>query len=134
MSKTKVCVLNKTKQKDEIYCETSACKVGNSRLWEQWVLGCSQTKEFLWDKCGSFWLFQLMRCLVVFFLDFGWLAESCEQESPEVAWKTWHRLGTWELAGVLRWFLIGAINSCKSDFLFTYSWLTWVDQLHFIPL
>ena len=58
-AKIKLFRLSETKQKDEFVVRVSTRKLGNSRLWEQWVLSCSQTKRLL---------FQLIYCLVIFFL------------------------------------------------------------------
>ena len=50
----------------------------------------SSYKGFLWGKWGSFGLFQLTGCLVVFFLVWARAAES-EQGSPEMAFGDWLR-------------------------------------------
>ena len=57
VSKPKVCILNQTKQKDEFLARLLTCKPENSRLQEQWVLSCSQTKGFLGVKCWSYLAF-----------------------------------------------------------------------------
>ena len=63
-----------------------ACKLRNSRLREQWVLSCSQTKEFLWDHREVICLFQLIGCPVVFFLIWIRGAGWGERGNPELAW------------------------------------------------
>lgn len=72
MSKTKICTLNKTKQKDTlISARHSPCRPGNSGLREQ---GVAQTEGCLWDK-KLFGFFHLIGLLI-------WIriTESGEQE------------------------------------------------------
>lgn len=89
VSKPRLCTLIKAKQKDEFIARVFTCKPGNSRLWEQWVPSCSQTKGFLCSKCRCFWLFQLIGCLVVFFLIWIMVAELGEKEVQRWLEETW---------------------------------------------
>lgn len=111
VSKTKLCTLNKTQQKDTFIAMFSICKLRNSGLQAQLVPICSQTKGFLWGNKGVIWLFQLTDCLVVFFSI--WIRmESGEQEIQRWWVQTWC-LG---LAGIISWFLRTAANFCKVKF------------------
>lgn len=130
MSKTKVCILSKTKQKDEFIVRLQLVNwetqgYGSNEFWV-----ARRLRNFYGINVEVFGFFSWFIAWWISFLTLdGWLS----QVNKKV--QEWHeRLGTWELAGVLHWFLIGAINSCKSGCLFTYSWSTWVDQLHFISL
>ena len=87
MSKTRFCMLRKTKQTDEFIARFSVYKPGNSRLQEQWVLSCSQTKEILWEEYRSCLAFSagLLPGGLLSYLDQGsWVRK---WENPEMALK-----------------------------------------------
>lgn len=126
LSKTKPCVLNKTKQKDEFIARLSLCQLGNSRQQKQWVANCSQTKGVLWGTCGSYLA-----------LSVNWLPRGlpCLNQG---SWVTgtrlmrWHEQ-TWYLE-VGEYPLLISGKSCK----FLWDWVKFplwvcVDLLCFIP-
>ena len=99
--KTKLYTLSKTKQEDEFIVRISTCKPGNSRRQEQWVWSCSQTKEFLWDKCRSYLAFSdVLPSGLLPYLGRGSWVRGTKKSKDSV-----NKLGIWGLAGV--WGLTG---------------------------
>lgn len=84
-----------------IYCRLSICKPGNSRLWDQWVPSCSQTKGFLWDKQGSYLAFSAdwLSSGLLSYLDQGsWVGNKEVERECEQPWYLgigWYSLLCW---------------------------------------
>lgn len=105
------------KQSDEFIARLSTCKPGNSRLLKQWVSSCSQTKGFLWGKCGSYLALSadwLLRGLLPYLDQGGWVMGTMKSRDGV------NRLGSWEFAGALFWLLRRAVNYCKDRLTFLY--------------
>lgn len=84
---------------------------GNSRLLEPRVLSCSQTSEriLLGANAEVAWLFSwLLSSVLLPYLDQGSWVRGTKTSKDDM-----NRLGIWELAGVLCWFLKRAVNSCN---------------------
>lgn len=111
VSKTKLHILNKTKQKDELISRLLTSNLGNSKLWEQSILSRLQAKGFLWGNAAVIqffpadWLPSRLS-----YLDQGSCVKGSRKSREGVI-----RVGIWGLAGVLCWFLSRAVHSCNLD-------------------